>query len=164
MFRRLLHTNDDPMLALLRLALGVVFFAHGAQKMLGWFGGAGYSGTMTFFTQTLGVPSVLAELAILAEFLGGIGLILGFLTRIAAFGIAIDMMVAVAMVHASNGFFMNWFGNQHGEGFEFHILAIAMALFALVHGAGALSIDRALELAERHRPVRGMPHPHPMRG
>jgi putative oxidoreductase len=138
----------------------VVFFAHGAQKMLAWFGGAGYDSTMTYFTQQLNIPTLFADLAILAEFLGGIGLILGFLTRIAAFGIAVEMMVAVAMVHASNGFFMNWFGNQRGEGFEFHLLAIAMALFAVVHGAGAFSIDRAIDLAERHH-LRHMPHPHP---
>jgi putative oxidoreductase len=161
MFRRLFHTNDDPMLALLRLALGVVFIAHGAQKMLGWFGGAGYNGTMTFFTQQLGIPQFFAVLAILAEFLGGIGLILGFLTRIAALGIAIEMMVAVVLVHASNGFFMNWYGNHQGEGFEFHILAISMALFVLVHGAGAMSIDRAIALAERHH-MRRMPHPQPI--
>jgi putative oxidoreductase len=152
------------MLAILRLALGIVFFAHGAQKVLGWFGGPGYNGAMGFFTQQLGIQSVFAVLAIMAEFLGGIGLILGFLTRIAAFGIIIEMMVAVVLVHAPNGFFMNWSGNQHGEGFEFHLLAIAMALFALVHGAGAFSIDRAIDLAERHRPMRRMPHPEPMHG
>ncbi|HKE25122.1 MAG TPA: DoxX family protein [Bryobacteraceae bacterium] len=161
MFRKLIQTNDDPILAVLRFALGVVFFAHGAQKALGWFGGAGYNGTMGFFTQNLGIPAVFAVLAILAEFLGGIGLLLGFLTRIAAFAIAVDMLVAVALVHASNGFFMNWLGNQRGEGYEFHILAIAMALFIIVHGAGALSLDRAFELSERHRPT---PHPEPMRG
>lgn len=160
MFRKLIQTSDDPMLALLRLALGVVFFAHGAQKVLGWFGGLGYNGTLGMFAH-MGIPEVFAVLAILAEFLGGIGLILGFLTRIAAFGIAVDMLVAVALVHAPNGFFMNWTGNQRGEGFEFHVLAIAMALFAMVHGAGAFSIDRALELSEQHR---GLPHPHPMRG
>jgi putative oxidoreductase len=162
MIRKLFHTNDDPMLMLLRLALGAVFFAHGAQKVLGWFGGAGYAATMAFFTQRIGIPAVFAVLAILAEFLGGIGLIVGFLTRIAGFGIAVDMMVAAVMVHSRNGFFMNWSGNQRGEGFEFHILAIAMALFMLVHGAGALSIDRAISLAMRHRPASRAPHPQPM--
>lgn len=161
MFRKLIQTNDDPMLALLRLALGVVFFAHGAQKALGWFDGLGFNSTMGFFEHKLGVPAVFAALAILAEFLGGIGLIFGFLTRIAAFGIAVNMAVAVAMVHAANGFFMNWFGNQRGEGFEFHILAIAMALFTIARGAGAFSIDRALELSAGHR---ALPHPEPMRG
>ena len=159
MFRKLIQTSDDPMLAVLQLALGVVFFAHGAQKVLGWFGGVGYPKTMGFFEHTLGVPAVFAVLAILAEFLGGIGLILGFLTRIAAFGIAINMIVAVALVHAANGFFMNWFGTKRGEGFEFHMLAIAMAFFMMVHGAGAFSIDRALELLEHPR---AMPHPHPV--
>jgi len=161
MFRKLIQTSDDPMLAVLRLALGVVFFAHGAQKVLGWFGGPGYTGAMEMFTRHLGIPAVFAVLAILAEFLGGIGLITGFLTRIAALGIAVDMLVAIALVHAPNGFFMNWNGNKHGEGFEFHILAIALALFAMVHGAGAFSIDRALELSDHHR---ALPHPHPIRG
>jgi putative oxidoreductase len=162
MFRRLLHTTDDPMLALLRFTLGVVFFAHGAQKALGWFGGAGYTGTMAFFTQTMGIPEIFAVLAIMAEFLGGLGLILGFLTRIAGVGIAIDMLVAVVMVHARNGFFMNWFGNQKGEGFEFHLLAIAMALFVMVHGAGAFSIDRAIDAAERRHALTRVPHPQPL--
>ena len=162
MFRRLFHTTDDPMLALLRLALGVVFFAHGAQKVLGWFGGTGYAGIMTFFTQNLGIPEVFAVLAVMAEFLGGIGLILGFLSRIAGFGIAIEMLVAVVKVHAPNGFFMNWYGNKQGEGFEFHLLAIAMALFVMAHGAGALSVDRAIDIAEHHRPLPRVPHPQPL--
>jgi putative oxidoreductase len=121
--------------------MGLVFFAHGAQKALGWFGGYGFSGTMGFFTHTMGIPAPLAFLAICAEFLGGLGLILGFLSRIAAFGIFCNMVVAVMMVHHNFGFFMNWAGNQKGEGFEFHLLAMAMALAIMAAGAGALSID-----------------------
>src|SRR3981189_1086518 len=98
MIRRLFATDDTTATAILRLVLGVVFFAHGAQKMLGWFGGFGFSGTMGFFTGTLHIPPPLSFLAIAAEFFGGIGLILGFLTRIAAFGIAATMLVAIAMV------------------------------------------------------------------
>src|SRR6516165_2066397 len=128
MFRNLMKTTDDFSLTLLRLVLGVVFFAHGAQKALGWFGGYGFSGTMGFFTQQMHIPAVFAFLAICAEFLGGIGLILGVLSRVAAFGIACNMVVAVVMVHGSNGLFMNWSGQLKGEGFEFHLLALAIAV------------------------------------
>jgi putative oxidoreductase len=145
LFRRLVHTADDHVLSILRLVLGVVFFAHGAQKVLGWFGGPGYEATMQMFTGRMGIPAVFAELAILAEFLGGIGLIVGLLSRLAAFGIAINMVVAVVMVHASNGLFMNWQGKQAGEGYEYHLLAIAMAVFIAVRGAGAWSLDRVLD-------------------
>ncbi len=144
MLHRILHTREDPLLTLLRLCLGVLFFAHGAQKALGWFGGPGYSTTLNGFTG-MGIPVAFAILAILAEFLGGIGLVFGLLTRIAAFGIACVMAVAVALVHAPNGLFMNWTGNQKGEGFEYHILAIAIALTLMVRGAGALSLDRLIE-------------------
>jgi putative oxidoreductase len=133
MFRKLLTTSDDGTLALLRLVLGVVFFAHGAQKMLGWFGGYGFSGTMGYFTHS-GIPAPLAFLAIAA----------GFLSRIAAFGIVVNMLVAVLTVHLPFGLFMNWSGAQKGEGFEFHLLAIAIGVAILVKGAGALSMDRAL--------------------
>lgn len=147
MIRKLLGTDDSAATALLRLALGVVFFAHGAQKMLGWFGGYGFTGTMGFFTETMHIPAAFAFLAILAEFFGGLGLILGFLTRIAAFGIAATMVVAVALVHSSVGFFMNWAGTQKGEGFEYHLLAIATATFLMARGAGAYSVDRAIATA-----------------
>src|SRR5690242_17746516 len=143
MIRRLLQTNDDRLLTVLRLTLGVVFFAHGAQKMLGWFGGYGYSGTMHFFTSS-GIPAPLAFLAIAAEFFGGLGLILGLLGRVAALGITVNMLVAIAAVHAKVGFFMNWAGNQKGEGFEYHLLAIAIGLAVILRGSGALSLDRFL--------------------
>jgi putative oxidoreductase len=144
MFRRLLITTDDWTLTLLRLVMGVIFFAHGAQKALGWFGGYGFSGTMGFFTNMMHIPAVFAFLAICAEFLGGIGLIIGALGRIAAFGIFCNMVVAVLMVHGHVGFFMNWTGQQKGEGFEYHLLAIAIAIVLMVKGSGALSVDRAL--------------------
>jgi putative oxidoreductase len=144
MFRKLLATSDDWMLTVLRLVMGVTFFMHGAQKMLGWFGGYGFSGTMGFFTNMMHIPAPFAVLAILAEFLGGIGLIVGALTRIAAFGIATNMVVAVLMVHANVGFFMNWTGQQKGEGFEYHLLALAIAIVLMVRGGGAFSVDRAL--------------------
>ena len=144
MFRKLINTTDDLAITVLRLVLGVVFFAHGAQKALGWFGGYGFSGTMAFFTQQAHIPAPFAFLAICAEFLGGIGLILGLLGRVAAFGIACNMVVAVAMVHWHFGFFANWSGNQKGEGIEYHLLALAVALAIMIKGSGALSVDRAL--------------------
>jgi putative oxidoreductase len=144
MFRKLINTTDDFAVTVLRLFLGVVFFAHGAQKTLGWFGGYGFSGTMGFFTHQMGIPAPLAALAIAAEFLGGIGLLLGFLGRVAAFGIACNMVIAVVMVHQHFGFFANWTGQQKGEGIEYHILAIAIALAIMIKGSGALSVDRAL--------------------
>jgi putative oxidoreductase len=144
MWQKLVGTSNDSMQALLRLILGIVFFAHGAQKMLGWFGGYGFSGTMNFFTGMLHIPSFLAFLAIAAEFFGSLGLILGFLSRIAALGIMANMIVAVAMVHRHIGFFMNWYGTQKGEGYEFHLLVIVICIVILVRGAGAFSVDRSL--------------------
>ena len=143
MLRRLLHTNNDPVLTVVRLVLGVVFFAHGSQKMLGWFGGYGFSGTMGFFEHN-GIPAVFAFLAIAAEFFGGIGLLLGLLSRVTAFGITCNMLVAVATVHHRFGLFMNWTGQQKGEGFEFHLLALAITFLIMARGAGALSLDRLL--------------------
>jgi putative oxidoreductase len=144
MFQKIVNTSDDYKLTLLRLVFGIVFFAHGAQKMLGWFGGYGFNGTMGFFTHQLGIPAPFAFLAIMAEFLGSLGLLVGFLGRIAAFGIICNMTVAIWMVHRFNGFFMNWAGNQKGEGFEYHLLAIAIGLVILIWGSGALSVDRFL--------------------
>ena len=112
--------------------------------MLGWFGGFGFSGTMGFLTGNMHIPAPLAFLAIAAEFFGGLGLILGFLTRIAAFGIAVNMLVAIATVHAPFGFFMNWSGAQKGEGFEYHLLVLALTAFLMIRGAGAFSVDRAI--------------------
>jgi putative oxidoreductase len=139
----LLSTHNDVALTILRLALGGVMFAHGAQKMLGWFGGPGYSATMGYLTGA-GIPAFFAFLAIVAEFFGSLGLILGLLSRVAAFGIACVMTVAIVKVHSHVGFFMNWAGTQRGEGFEYHILALAIAVAIMISGAGAWSIDRML--------------------
>jgi putative oxidoreductase len=144
MLRKLIATDNDSATAILRFVLGVIFFAHGAQKMLGWFGGYGFSGTMGFFTAVMHIPALFAFLAIAAEFFGGLGLIFGFLTRIAALGIFSNMVVAVAMVHHQFGFFMNWTGAQKGEGFEYHLLVLAVTAFLMIHGSGAVSIDRVL--------------------
>jgi putative oxidoreductase len=144
MLRKLIQTNNQAVPAILRLVLGVLFFAHGAQKMLGWWGGHGFSGTMGMFTQGMGIPAVFAFLAIAAEFFGGLGLIVGLLGRVAAFGIACNMVVAIVKVHAANGLFMNWAGDQKGEGFEYHLLVLAMTAAIMIAGSGALSVDLAL--------------------
>lgn len=149
MLRRLYATDDSTATAILRLVLGFVFFGHGAQKMLGWFGGYGFAGTMNFFTGLMHIPAPLAFLAIAAEFFGGMGLILGFLTRIAAFGIGVNMLVAIMTVHRAFGFFMNWTGTQKGEGFEFHLLVLAIVAFLMIRGAGAFSVDRVLSVSVR---------------
>jgi putative oxidoreductase len=128
----------------LRVMLGTVMFPHGAQKVFGWFGGYGFAGTMSFFTDKMHIPVFFAFLAIMAEFLGSLGLIIGLLTRVAAFGILCNMIVAIWMVHWPNGFFMNWFGAQKGEGFEYHLLAIAICLALLISGGGKWSVDRAI--------------------
>jgi putative oxidoreductase len=149
MLRKLTATDDSPATIILRVVLGIVFFAHGAQKMLGWFGGFGFKGTMGFLTGPMHIPEVFAFLAIAAEFFGGLGLILGLLTRVAAFGIAVNMLVAIVMVHGQFGFFANWSGAQKGEGYEYHLLALAMCVFLMIKGPGAVSIDRKLALAGR---------------
>jgi putative oxidoreductase len=150
MFRKLISTSNDSTYTVMRLVLGVVFFAHGAQKMLGWFGGPGLNTTIANFTQHMGIPLFFAYLAVIAEFFGAIGLIVGFLSRIAAFGILMVMVVAVVMVHVHNGLFMNWMGNQNGEGFEYHLLAMALALAIIMKGSGALSIDYVLTRVRYH--------------
>lgn len=141
----LFKTDNDVSTFLLRILLGVVFFPHGAQKVLGWFGGYGFSGTIGFFTGVLYVPALFAFLAIAAEFAGAIALILGLFTRVAALGIAANMLVAVAMVHWQYGLFMNWAGNQKGEGFEFHLLAIGVAVVLIIRGGGKWAADTAIE-------------------
>ena len=141
--KKLMGTSNDVAFTILRFVLGVVFFAHGAQKMLGWFGGFGFHATMGFFTH-MGMPAPVAFLVICTEFFGGLGLIVGLLTRVAALGIGGEMIGAIFMVHLPNGFFMNWFGNQKGEGVEYHLLVIAIAAALLLRGGGAFSVDRAL--------------------
>ena len=147
MWRATFRTYNNLPLALVRLALGIVMFPHGAQKMLGWWGGAGFAATMAGFSHRFGAP--LAFLAICAEFFGGLGLILGFLSRIAAFGVLCNMAVAIATVNYRFGMFINWGGKQKGEGIEFHILAIAMAFAVIIGGAGAWSIDGLLFRGQR---------------
>jgi len=152
MFRKIISTSDDKILTLLRVILGIVIFPHGAQKVLGWFGGFGIAGTYGFLTQQMHIPAALAVLVFAAEFLGSIGLLVGFLGRVAAFGIAVNLAVAVFLVHLPNGFFMNWSGQQKGEGIEFFILAIGIAIAIMIGGSGAYSIDLALTRKGQLRP------------
>ena len=144
MLRRLIATSNDLTPMLLRLILGLVILPHGLQKAFGLFGGYGFTGTMTYFTDTLGIPYVFGVLAILAELVGSLMLIFGALSRLAAVGIGVTMLVAILTVHLPNGFFMNWFGNQKGEGFEYFLLAIGLSLGVMIQGSGALSVDRFL--------------------
>ena len=144
MMSNLFSTDPDWTLTAIRITLGVVFFAHGAQKVLGWFGGAGLQGTLRTMHDHLHLPIPVAFLAVMSEFLGGAGLIVGLLSRVAAVGICVTMLSAIVMVHGRNGLFMNWLGDRKGHGIEYHLLAMALAIAILVRGSGALSLDRLL--------------------
>lgn len=144
MIKKLFATDGNLSGTILRVALGVAMFPHGAQKLLGWFGGYGFAATLKSFESNMHIPFILALAAILAESVGAVALVAGFFTRVAALAIAADMAVAVYLVHWKVGFFMNWMGNQKGEGFEYHILAIAVALALVIRGGGLWSVDRAM--------------------
>ena len=133
--------THSTILTLQRALLGAVIFPHGAQKLLGWFGGYGFDGTMKFFTETMHLPAPVALLVILGESLGALALIAGLGTRVAAFGISAIMLGAVLTSHASVGFFMNWNGNQPGEGFEYHLLALALSVPLTIWGGGRYAVD-----------------------
>jgi len=133
----LTRTSGHATPLILRLTLALVFFPHGAQKVLGWFGGYGFTGTMGFFTGKMGLPYAIALLPVLTEFLAPFALVAGFFTRIAALATGVNMFVAIVLV-------MNWYGNQKGEGFEYHLLVIGIALALVVQGAGRLSADAAI--------------------
>lgn len=143
----LLSTNPDWIPTIVRMILGIVFFAHGAQKLLGWFGGPGLKETLRTMRETLGLPAAIAFTAVIAEFFGGVGLIAGLLGRVAAVGIAVVMLAAIVMVNGRYGLFLNWLGDRKGHGYEYHLLAIALAVVIIVRGSGALSVDRMLYLS-----------------
>jgi putative oxidoreductase len=126
----------------------VVFFAHSAQKVLGWFGGAGLKGTLRMMHDHIHLPIPVALLAVMSEFLGGAGLIVGLLGRVAAVGVCATMLSAIVMVHWRNGLFMNWFGDRKGHGIEYHLLAIALAIAIVVRGSGAASLDHFLYMTQ----------------
>jgi putative oxidoreductase len=144
MLLHLFSTESDWLQTFLRITLGIVFFAHGAQKFTGWFGGSGLKETLRMMNQQLGLPVALAFTAVAAEFFGGLGLMVGLLSRVAAVGIAVTMVFAIAMVHGGHGLFLNWFGDREGHGYEYHLLAIALAAAIVVRGSGAISLDRLL--------------------
>ena len=146
---RLVLTSDAIWPAILRVTLGGVLLPHALQKTLGWFGGLGFEKTMHWFTAQLHLPVTLALLVIFTEQTASLALLIGFCTRAAALGVAAVMVGAVLTVHLQNGFFMNWFGNQPGEGFEFHLLVLAIVVALLVAGGGRWSVDRALSRSER---------------
>jgi len=143
-YQLLFQTTNDPTLTLARIVLAAVFIGHGAQKMFGWWGGLGFSRTLEVFETTLGIPPALTVLAMVAEVFGGLGLLVGLLTRIAAIGVLGVMIVGPLSTGLYVRFFMNWQGRNPGEGIEYHLLAIALILIVLVQGAGAFSIDRML--------------------
>jgi putative oxidoreductase len=143
--KKIFQTNESNASTIIRIVLGLILFPHGAQKMLGWFGGYGFNGTMGFLTGTAGLPWIMAFLVIAIEFFGAIALIVGFATRIVAVGIISLFTGIIATSHFQNGFFMNWYGNLKGEGYEFHLLIIGMAIALLVSGAGKWSVDYALQ-------------------
>jgi len=142
--RRIFETNSGWDSLILRVGLGAVIFPHGAQKLLGWYGGFGFAGTMGFFTEQMHLPWLVAFLVIMGESLGSLGLIAGFLTRFTALSLAVIMVGAIVTVHLPNGFFMNWSGKQTGEGFEYHLLVITMSVVLLITGAGRWSVDRLI--------------------
>lgn len=144
MFRWFFETNGNPSLFFTRLALGIVVLPHGMQKVFGLWGGQGFWGTIASFEKVAGFPMGMTILLMAIEFLGSLGLILGFCTRLAAFGIGTSMTVCALMGHIQNGFFMNWSGTQKGEGFEYHILVLGIALALMIGGGGLWSLDRAI--------------------
>jgi len=143
------QTDDTWTGLVLRITLGLVMFPHGAQKLLGWYGGFGFSGTMGFFTETMHLPWIVALLVIVGEFFGSLGLIAGLLTRFTAASFMVIMLGAITTSHLQHGFFMNWLGQQQGEGYEYYLLVVGMSLSLLVTGAGKWSVDKVI--AERMR-------------
>jgi putative oxidoreductase len=144
MKNRLFQTSNDWTPFILRVLLGIVVFPHGAQKLMGWFGGYGFEGTMGFFTGTVGLPWIVGFLVIILESIGAIALMVGLATRIFAIGYTVLAIGIVLSTHIQHGFFMNWFGNQAGEGYEYFLLWIAISVSLIISGGGKFSIDREL--------------------
>jgi putative oxidoreductase len=144
MLKKIFQTNENTAAAVLRVILGLIIFPHGAQKLLGWFGGFGFTGTMNFFTETVHLPWIIGFLVIMIEFAGSLMLIAGLATRFVAVLFIINFTGVIITSHIPNGFFINWLGDQKGEGYEYHLLIIGMAASLLISGAGKLSVDRLL--------------------
>jgi putative oxidoreductase len=164
MMHNFFKTDQSTASLILRVTLGVVMFAHGAQKLFGWFGGNGFDGTMGFFTNVMHLPWLVAFLVIMGESLGSLGLIAGLFTRFTAASFVVIMLGAIVTVHWPQGFFMNWFGQQQGEGFEYHLLVIGMSAALVLTGGGAWSLDRVIarwlasESEYADRPLREVRH------
>ncbi|MEO8110023.1 MAG: DoxX family protein [Ginsengibacter sp.] len=141
---KIFTTKNDWFGLIIRLTIGVILFPHGAQKMLGLFGGFGFNGTINFFTATMHLPWIIAFLVIIIEFVGSLSFITGFASRLWAALTIVLMLGIIFTSHIGNGFFMNWFGNQKGEGYEYHLLVIGLCLAALVSGSGKYSVDRII--------------------
>jgi putative oxidoreductase len=142
MKKLIFNTNGNNVAATItRTALGIVLFAHGAQKLLGWYGGYGFDGTMAYFTETAGLPWIVGFLVIVIEFFGALSLILGFATRLWSVAILFLTIGIIQTAHSQYGFFMNWFGNQKGEGIEYFLLMLGLAASLVLSGAGKFSID-----------------------
>jgi len=150
MLRELLRTDTSPAQLFIRVALGVVMIPHGAQKVLGWFGGAGISKTIQAFA-AMGFPAWSVIALMVVESLGAALLVFGFLTRLWAVGIGAIITICMFLNHVQHGFFMNWFGQQQGEGYEYHLLVIGICLALLIKGGGALSVDRKLSSGGKYR-------------
>ena len=151
MKNRLFKTNNDLTGLVTRFTLGLILFPHGAQKAIGWFGGYGFTGTMGFFTDTLHLPWIIGFLVIIIEFIGALSLLAGFASRIWSISIIILFLGIILTSHLDNGFFMNWFGNQKGEGYEFHLLIIGLSIATLINGSGKYSVDeRLIKITKRH--------------
>lgn len=144
MKNKIFKTSNDWTGLIARLTLGLILLPHGAQKMLGIFGGYGFTGTMGFFTETLHLPWIIGFLVIIIEFVGALSLIAGFASRIWS-ALTIILFIGIIFTsHLDNGFFMNWFGSQKGEGYEFHLLIIGLSLATLVNGSGKYSADNLI--------------------
>ncbi|MBS1663784.1 MAG: DoxX family protein [Bacteroidetes bacterium] len=137
-----MRTVETPLI--LRIVFAIVLWPHGAQMLLGWFGGYGYTGSMQYFTTQAGLPSIIAFLVIFLEFFGSLFILFGLFTRLTAAAMIILFIGMVTSVHLHNGFFMNWYGNMKGEGFEYHLLALGILTTLVISGAGAASLDSIL--------------------
>lgn len=144
MINRMLNTESNWGALIARLTLGIVLFPHGAQKMLGLFGGYGFAGTMDAFTNQMNLPWIVAFAVIMIEFFGSIFLILGFASRLWSLAIAGLFVGIIFTAHLEHGFFMNWFGNQAGEGYEYALLIIGIAITVLINGSGKYALDSRL--------------------
>ncbi len=151
MKQKIFSTNNDYAGLVTRLAIALIIFPHGAQKMLGWFNGFGFSGMMNYFTGTMHLPWVIAFLVIIIEFFGTISLGVGFASRFWSIAILILFIGIIFTAHIQNGFFMNWFGTQKGEGYEFDLLVIGLCIATLINGSGKFSVDKIISKSIRDR-------------